>query len=267
MKFKPSVGTITACYNAGKYFEDAFNSLLNQTYLPHVITVIDDESKDDSVKIIKQVVSSQPVVSQATFNIDELVSGSMFEILGPNEQKVGVFIFESSKNGGPAYARNIGLKFLLDKVNVIGVLDCDDYYYPEKIEKSVKVMLNNPNVGLVYSDYDIKTEKTGKITREYKEPFDLQRLLQECIVSNNSLYATSVIKAVGPYDERFRGPEDYDMWLRISESSVSYHIPESLYCYRVTGDNITITTPDNEFGNQVKLVKQKAMERLKNAKG
>jgi glycosyltransferase involved in cell wall biosynthesis len=253
---KLRVGTITANYNAGKYFPECLSGLMAQSLKPDIITVIDDASTDDSVTHIlnaAKVFTNDPISSELIDNITvykvKFKNGTLFEL------------HRSFVNKGPAGARNIGLVSLLDRTDIICIADCDDILYPLKISKSVDIMKKYSHVGLVYSDYDTFDERTGKKTREYKEPFSYHRLLDECIVSNNSVIATSMLKIVGKYDESLRGPEDYDMWLRIAEIAAAYHIPEALYQYRLTGNNITITTPSAKFSEQVVKVKQKAYAR------
>jgi hypothetical protein len=150
-------------------------------------------------------------------------------------------------------------------MDAVCVVDSDDALYPTKIEKSINVIKKYPHVGLVYSDYDILTQRTGEIVREFKEPFDYRRILQECIVSNNSVMTIKVFDKVGLYDESLRGPEDYDLWMRISDVYAVYHIAEALYKYRVSGSNLTVSTPKHKFAEHVQRVYQKAQERL-NAK-
>jgi glycosyltransferase involved in cell wall biosynthesis len=248
------IGTITACYNAGKFFLECLDGLLNQTRPINIATVIDDGSTDNSVQQIVAAINDRGgkwLNPNISFN-------------QPNTaiiKNTSVVLLPQMKNKGPAAARNIGLQYLLNAVELICVADCDDILYPTKIEKSVEIFKKYPHVGLVYSDYDTFTAETGETKREFKEPFNYRRLVDECIVSNNSMYPASIIKATGFYDESLFGPEDYDLWLRISEVASVYHIPEALYKYHLTGNNITITTPSERFAQHVMRVKQKIMER------
>ncbi len=244
------IGTITANYNNGKYFPECFEGLMKQTRRPNIITVIDDGSTDNSWEVIvKTVMPGIPF-------IDPNVNDYSFKNNG-----IDIHLFKMPQNGGPAAARNVGLHFLLNKADVIQIADSDDILYPDKIKKSVDIMLKYPQIGLVYSDYDTLNMQTGVQVREYKEPFSLNRLTQECIVSNNSMFVTGIVKQIGPYDETLRGPEDYDLWLRITEISAGYHIPEALYKYRLTGNNITTTTPSERFSEHVQRVHLKTQAR------
>lgn len=243
-------GTISANYNNGRYFKDCLKGILSQTVKPTYMVVIDDHSTDNSIDLILEGVRNYTNDIQTNNGVTSA-----------KIQGIEFVLFKRGKNGGPAAARNVGLDYLVDRAHVVFVADIDDIYYPLKIQRSLEAFGVSPHIGLVYSDYDTLNIKTNEIKREFKEPFSYKRLVEECIVSNNSAIATSVIKMIGKYDEALFGPEDYDMWLRIAEVALVYHIPEALYQYRITGDNITLTTPSNKFAAHVHRVKQKILER------
>jgi glycosyltransferase involved in cell wall biosynthesis len=250
-QLKPVIGTITACYNAAPYIVDCIDALVKQTIKPNYIVIIDDKSTDNSVEII-----CDKLYQLTKTNIIEGQQRTW------NYNGTQIVLFLLDKNSGPAAARNIGVKYLIDKTHFCFIADADDVYYPKKIEKSMNIFLKFPHVALVYSDYDTHNMNDNTTEREYKEIFSFKRLLDECIVSNNSGIATSIFQAIGLYDEKLRGPEDYDIWLRIADIAAVYHIPEALYKYRITGNNITITTPSDKFARQVQIVKEKAKQRI-----
>jgi glycosyltransferase involved in cell wall biosynthesis len=270
MNNKLKVASVTANYNNGKYFGECLDGILSQTYLVDDIVIVDDGSTDNSDDLIRKAVVSaggtwdalQPKMDNSHFWAMQRAS-----IFSKRGRQV-VWYFPQRENKGPATARNIALKWAMNrKSDVLCIADSDDILYPTKIEKSIKVMLKYPAVALVYSDYDVYNESTGEVKREFKEPFSYNRLFEECIVSNNSVIASSIFKHIDLYDESLFGPEDYDMWLRIAETAAVYHIPEALYKYRISGNNITITTPSERFAEHVRRVKIKAIERRNGKQG
>ena len=259
-KQRRHVTSITANYNDGSYFEECLNGLLAQTRLPDRIVVVDDKSTDDSWETIKNLVSQKAKVDLS------VVTGNLYQIDQKIETSNGLHtikyvLVRHDQNGGPAVARNTALDYCLDDTDIVAICDCDDYYYPTKIEKSLQIFEEFSDVALVYSDYDVLDESKGIKTREYKEIFSFPRLFEECIVSNGSLVSATVFDVIERYDESLFGPEDYDLWLRISEVAAVYHIPEALYTYRITGNNITVTTPTSRFAEHVRRVHQKKLER------
>jgi len=250
------IAVITASYNNGRYFDSYIKGLMTQYVKPDDVFFVDDKSTDDSRELVAARLKA--------FGDEAIVNGHKVVAL-PNGIKFHTLCHEA--NGGPAKARNTALQAAIrtDKYYAYCVYDSDDVYYPAKIRNSVDILSKYRHVALVYSDYDTYNELLDTTTREYKEIYSFDRLFQECIVSNNSVILASAINKVGLYDESLFGPEDYDMWMRISDIGAIYHIPEALYMYRISGTNLTITTPSNRFAQHVARVHQKAAERLNNA--
>lgn len=250
------IAVITANYNNGRYFDSYIKGLMTQYVKPDAVFFADDKSTDDSREVVLARLKSlgEPRVENGR-TVVWLPNGIRFHLI------------ECDTNGGPAKARNAAITAAknTDAYYAYCVYDSDDVYYPAKIRNSIDVMAKYRHVGLVYSDYDTYNELLDTTTREYKEIYSYDRLAQECIVSNNSVVLASIIDKVGLYDESLFGPEDYDMWMRISDICAIYHIPEALYMYRISGSNLTITTPSNRFAQHVARAHQKAAER-RNAK-
>lgn len=245
---------ITAHYNNSKYFDEYLDGIFKQTVKPNFVSIYDDGSNGEHIQKINETLHK--LEKTEVVDIPHTIFKKRFNIRNIH------FIFSGQgTNAGPAKARNIAIEQLDKKANVLFVCDSDDVYYPEKIQKTLEIFKKYPHTGLVYSDYDTLNETTGEIKKEFKEPFSYKRLWQECIVSNNSAFLLEAYNRVGRYDESLFGPEDYDLWLRISEAYATYHIPVSLYKYRVSGNNLTITTPKNKFAAHVYRVHQKKMQR------
>lgn len=250
----PSVGIITANFNNGKYFQEYLDGLLSQTVKPKLVSIVDDASTDDSFEIIKKELglrstkmSSLPGKHGHEFSFE--IEGIVFKALSLKE------------NVGPAKARNIAIEILNNQADILFVYDSDDVYYPTKIEHTLKIFAKYAHVGLVYSDYDTFDENKKTTLREFKEPFSYERLCEECIISNNSAFLLKAFETVGKYDNSLRGPEDYDLWLRLAEVFAVYHIPKALYKYRISGSNLTIRTPKPQFAAHVQRVHQKRLAR------
>ena len=105
------------------------------------------------------------------------------------------------------------------------------------------------SVGVVYGDYDTYHTSTGVKIREFKEPFNRRRLINECIIHSGSVVSKEALVATkedtGYYDENMRTCEDYDLWMRISELFMVVHIAKALTFVRITGANSSFII-DNE---------------------
>lgn len=230
---EPKITVITCCYNYGKYFDEYYEGLKKQIKKPDLVVIVDDASTDGSYDYIASKFDN---VQAGVLSINPA-----FIPCKASKDGMKFLLIRMKDNGGPSVARNIAIKATLEDTDIYAIYDMDDIYYPDKISLSLEAFRRYPHVGVVYSDYDTKDMRTGHKEREIKEPFDYMRLCQECIVSNNSLIAASLIKRVGIYDENLRVAEDYDLWLRYAEAAVLYHIPEALYEYRVTGEGASFS--------------------------
>ncbi|MDD4530665.1 MAG: glycosyltransferase family 2 protein [Candidatus Gracilibacteria bacterium] len=107
----PKVSVLICTYNSGNYIFDTIKCVLNQTYSNLELLIVDNNSKDETVKNIK------------SFN------------------DTRIKIFESNVNLG-AYG---GINFLLEKASgdYMAILDHDDLWTGNKLEKQVNFLENN----------------------------------------------------------------------------------------------------------------------------
>lgn len=226
---EPRIGIIIPCFNHGTYLEQTIQSVVQQHYDNKVIYLSDEKSTDNSWQV-------------ATSLLDEKVDEQ--DLIVGTIQGVPAILSKNENPNGPSGARNRLIKMGWDACEAFMMLDADDAYFPGKISKSVKKMIDGEGlVGIVYTDAVIYHEKNGLSIREYREPYSRARLEQECIISNTPLVTKMALAQVGLYDETMRTAEDWDLWLRISQYYVAVHIPEALHLYRVTGKNSSDVVP------------------------
>jgi glycosyltransferase involved in cell wall biosynthesis len=131
---------------------------------------------------------------------------------------------------------------------------------------AIKSKNGGGSIGVVYGDYDVVHTSTGKIIREYKEPYNRRRLVRECIVHSGSLILKDALVSVeedtGFYDEEMRTCEDYDLWMRISEKYIIAHVPKSLTKVRVTGDNSSFIVNQEVWQKNWARVMEKMQARI-----
>ena len=51
---KQKISVIMPIYNSGKFLEESINSVLNQTFKDFELIIINDKSRDNSLKIVKK---------------------------------------------------------------------------------------------------------------------------------------------------------------------------------------------------------------------
>jgi glycosyltransferase involved in cell wall biosynthesis len=253
-----NVYAIIANHNYGEYVGQAIHSALNQLY-PTRVCIIDDGSNDDSIEIIGKALN---------ISTDQTV----------NERNGHMFI-KQSPCVGASEARNIAIQAVWEKADYFLILDADDEAYPEKVPTMLSAF-ENPGVAAVYADYHIYNTQTGVTVPEYKKPFDTELLQRECIVHSQALISKVALQDVledgRVYDPELHKPradvdgnkqhsgavsEDYDLWLRLCEKFMIWHIPEFLSMVRVTGENQS--SPENITPEIFQAARERMMQKAR----
>lgn len=195
---------IITAYNCDAYILETLKSVESQTYKNYEVIIIDDNSIDKTYEII-----------------------SCF-IKGKGNWK----LYSNDINKGVVYSRN--KSFDLAKGKYIAILDGDDVWEKEKLEKQYKIV-NNSEIGLCYTSYSFINEKSQPIKYVYKtkETATYNSLLKENYIG----CSTVVLKAdIGKKIKMNHGAahEDYYYWLTLLKNGIkSKGIMDPLVKYRV----------------------------------
>lgn len=134
----PMVSIVVPAYNMEQYISFCFYSLQQQTYQDFEVLLVDDGSKDNTLRICNKYHDLDP----------------RFKVL-------------HKTNGGLSDARNYGVKYACGKY--ITFIDSDDYVHPKYVEQLVKLMsIEKVDIGCVsslyvYDDTDYKKLFNEKI--------------------------------------------------------------------------------------------------------
>lgn len=210
----PLVSVVIPAFNAGKFIEQAVDSVLAQTYSNYEIIIVDDGSSDDTVERLRSYGDKVTVISQ------------------PNR---GV---SSARNAGIMRARGEWIAFL----------DADDYWEPEKLEKQVNFIKQNPDMILVHTGKRLFDEK-GTVEydeasyHQLRQSADFRSLLvRNCINTSSVMVRKDIVVEAGMFDSTIRHFEDQDLWLRLAKKGRFGYIPEDLFHYRIHGTQATSLT-------------------------
>ena len=247
------ITTIIANYNYGAYIDQAIQSALEQT-VKNKVVVIDDGSTDDSIKKIRDKFIFSSCHNEILYGNDIMIySSDQIDLI-------------KSKNNGASTARNLGMWHTWKDTEFFCILDADDSILPEKYEKFLKIMEDDA-VGVVYGDYVIR--RPGYSKYEYKQPYSIQALSEQCIVHSGSMirksYLEKVLLSTGEvYDKNLHGPaskgfngssEDYCLWLRLSKVCMFSHVPEVLSIVNEHSENASKKMTPEIFQKNLKIIK------------
>lgn len=231
------VCVLIANHNYGRYLERAINSAFNQTVKPKCICVVDDGSEDNSWDVFNSII--KPIQTEEHVNKSNL--GDVLIKVGV-KNGIDLIGLKLPKAVGPSAARNAGILFTMPVTDIYAILDADDEFLPNKLEECLQPFKNQA-IGLVYANYYLINEDTGVKLIEVKEPYSVNRLMQECIVHSGFLVRAACLNAVkdklGYYDVEMRTCEDWDLEIRLSRVCLFYHIPKALTNVLVHQNNST----------------------------
>lgn len=213
-----NVVVYTPAFNRASWIQGCMDSVAGQDYVAKRHLVVDDCSTDGTFEKVVSLFEEQ-VESPPPEGANKLILGTY------KGSKIAAA--RLSKNLGPSGARNWAINTASPYADIYGNLDSDDRYRPGYLSRLMEAF-KLPEVGVAYCDYEVINHAPQTVVREFKEPYSLKRLYEDCLLCNNSLVRKSALMAVGGYDEQLRVAEDWDLWLRISKLFLLHHVPECL---------------------------------------
>lgn len=236
------ISVIVPVYNVSRYLERCINSLMAQTYPDLEVILVDDGSKDDSVKMCDSYC-----------------------------QKYDNFKVIHKENGGLGFARNSGLEVAQGKY--VTFLDGDDYLLPDHIQNlydkliadradtclggHTKVYAISSNVhqnvayGSVYRDEDIKTRILSRMFGKASKSGDYIEM-SVCM----ALYSLEIIQEyhVRFYSERELISEDLVFNIDYYQYAKCVTVSDDVgYCYCDNKGSLTTRYNPDRFSQQKKL--------------
>lgn len=224
---QPLISVIMPAHNAGRFIEEAVQSVLNQTYGHLELIVIDDASSDNTPELV-----------QAMAALDSRIKYHRAEPIG-----------------APSGVRNVGLR--LAQGDLIAFLDADDAYYPESLARRLQYLSDHPDCNAVYGFAQTMNEAGEDISQdfnlvqqgngEYALPSGYHHSWKYILESGIScllpglMLRKSTLDRVGLFNEELCGPEDYQFYVRlfIDDFDAVSAIPLYAYRYRVYSSSLT----------------------------
>jgi glycosyltransferase involved in cell wall biosynthesis len=226
LREQPLVSVVINCYNSEEFLGQAIESIFNQTYQNWEIIFWDNASSDSSAAIAQSF-----------------------------GDRVRYYFSPVLTNLGKA--RNGALK--MAKGTLVGFLDCDDLWHPQKLEQQVNLFLENPNLGFVYSKAAVIDSK-NKILDEIP-PLQIlpsgvifdQMCKKNLVPFPSALCSLQKLREIGGVPTSLKTSTDYAIFLSLSQKyevaslqypTCSYRVHEKMnsHSFRVQSivENISI---------------------------
>lgn len=201
--YEPLVTIGIPFYNAEKHLLYSIKSIFAQTFQEWELILVDDGSTDGSLKIAKSI--SDPRVRVISDGKNKKLPARLNQIID------------------------------LARGQYIARMDADDMCSPERLEKQLSLLKDNPAIdvvgtGFVCLDIDDNPVAMSPIYVMHEEicsiPYRFFRICHAAILARKSWYERN------RYDESAWLVEDFKLWLDSYEKSRFQNVPELLYYYR-----------------------------------
>ena len=209
----PDISIVVPCYNAAETVSDTLASIQAQTCENWEVICVDDGSTDRTAELLGACAESDPRIRWTQ---------------GPHRC--------------PAAARNRGLA--LARSDRVLFLDADDVTRPEALTVLLKASRATGPGAIVSAGFEL-LDQQGKPLSVFHFPsvpdYSVDALLRSNRIPSMTLVPRSVLGS-RPFDEdeRKRGCEDWDLWLRLAHAGVGcVTVPRVLFGYRLRAGSLS----------------------------
>lgn len=247
------ISVLMCTYNREHLLKRAIDSILNQTYQDIECIIVDDGSTDNTKQLVESYTDKR------------------------------IRYIQMERNSYYCYAANYGLSCC--EGEYVAFMNSDDVWMPEKLEKQLEFMEDNPKYGACFSAAALIDDRGEDITEEcpamrdlFAKQYDSQKdCLQYLFKYSNSLCHPSalvrkdVLDRVGGFNLLYCQLADHDLWTRIVTEYPIYVSKERLIQFRWdvnAKDQISSATTDKltrVFNEQI-LIRKRLMEQLSDEK-
>ena len=182
----PLISVILPTYNRADWLTQAVDSVLNQTYAPVELIVVDDGSTDGTADLLTAYGPRLTVLRQV--------------------------------NSGVSAARNRGIREAAGQW--IAFIDSDDCWLPQKLVRQAAFIQEHPQA-LICQTEEIWMRNGKRVNPKKRHRkfagMIFEKSLPLCLISPSAVMLhKSLLEEVGLFDESLPACEDYDLWLRIT---------------------------------------------------
>lgn len=214
------ISVILPVYNAEKYIGDTIRSVLQQTFTDFELIAIDDGSSDGSLKILNSF----------------------------DDHRLKIY---HQENRGLSAALNTAFRY--SSGDLLARIDADDICLPERFQKQVVFLDNNPSIAVVGSAVKYIGENGEYIARSF--PTINVRYIRKklalglgCLADPTVMMRSEAFKVAGGYNELIRCGQDAILWAKmVNLGYIVGNISTPLVKYRLRNGALSNFEPDSEY--------------------
>lgn len=211
----PTFSILMPVYNGEEYIAAAVESVLSQTFRDLELVILDDGSKDASLRMIQEFQRREPRI-RIVSRVNQGHVRTQNELIGRANGKLVAFIAQ------------------------------DDIYTIERLARQVAWLDANPEFDALCGSFST-IDASGRVVSDMQCGLQALEITDELrsgkVRTHISTYAfrAEALARVGGFREYFESAEDIDLQLRLGEIGRIGYVPESFYLYRLHSSSITHT--------------------------
>jgi glycosyltransferase involved in cell wall biosynthesis len=213
----PRVTIAMPVRNASAYLREAIDSVLAQTYPHWELVCIDDGSRDDSLRILRDYADREPRIRP----------------------------FSQSGHGGIVAARNRAFDEADPTSTYLAILDADDVALPDRLEAQVEFLESHADHALVGGHTLIIDEQSRELgIRRYPSTYaEISDVITRFnpFAQSAVMLRRSMLQQVGHYDPAYPRCQDYDLWLRTASRFPVANLDRPVIRYRISAAQGKVT--------------------------
>tara|TARA_B100001175_G_C19497472_1_gene636138 strand:+ start:1440 stop:2222 length:783 start_codon:yes stop_codon:yes gene_type:complete len=199
------ISVVMGSFNDQYSISSTIESILNQTYQNWEFIIIDDNSTDDTQKIIESFLKDESRIK----------------------------FYKNRENIGLAATLNRAIS--ISKGDFIARMDADDISLNNRLEAQKALLDSKSEVMVVGSAaiYDDKVNKKRNLVKMPKTDFEIKKSIFKTspFIHPSVMMRRDFIEKSGGYDIRYIRAQDYELWLRGRLIGQYYNIQEPLIIY------------------------------------
>ena len=225
----PAVSVVMSVRNVARYVRPAVESVLGQTFPDFEFLIIEDGSKDETGKILKEYARQDTRIRILT---------------GPER--------------GLSMALNLGIEHA--KAPLLVRMDGDDICLPRRFEKQVAFMREHPECVLAGCRCELIDPEGRPIHEKPDTPLDHEQIeylllrMRWPIVHPAVVMRADAVARTGGYLEKYLTVEDHDLFLKLGEIGKLANVDEVLLRYRQHFKSTVFTTAHSQTKNLVEII-------------
>lgn len=206
MQYNPLISVIIPIFNSERYLTETIDSVLNQSYRPVEVVVLDDGSADNSAEIARRYLPRIKYYYQP--------------------------------NGGISSALNHGISRAVGEY--FAFLDADDLWLPDKLNLQIKVFEADPTIDMVFGH--MRQFFSPDLEDIHRTHISLIEGVMPSYFKGTMLIRRESFFRAGLFDTQWKLGDFVDWYLKAQEKGLkSFMMPDLFMERRIHANNMGIT--------------------------